>query len=355
MWNSSTLLCRDLGVAIIDQLVPGIDHRLLLQLEAHQPQGRLAHRFDRRDAGEVKPGLEQRVEIRAHHFAEAAETREKRLRDRLDIASLDGGEQQHLEQLVIRQIPGSGVDQPLAQPLAMAPDNAAARGLGELASPAVVARGGRKRSDPVRPGFQAAGAVDLPAQRRYPFPFAGVEHPRMPRAVPPAAKEARPRREIGMEGSADREAAVLFDDRDSHARPAVSAFEPRNLAPGPHPMHAAEHQRRAEPGRARRRHVERHLSSGQRLQPPPQPFEFGLVDAGADPAGVSEPSVRIVIAEQQRAETRPRALGIGPADHHEFLAVEAFDLEPQTEPRDIVHPSVQNPGSLSVLSCCKRR
>ena len=37
----------------------------------------------------------------------------------------------------------------------------------------------------------------------------------------------------------------------------------------------------------------------------------------------------IVIAEHQSAEKRPRAFGIGPADHHEFLAVQAFDLEPQ--------------------------
>jgi hypothetical protein len=47
-----------------------------------------------------------------------------------------------------------------------------------------------------------------------------------------------------------------------------------------HPMHAAEKERRAEAGRARRRHVERHLRNGERLQPPPQPFELGLVDAG---------------------------------------------------------------------------
>jgi hypothetical protein len=36
-----------------------------------------------------------------------------------------------------------------------------------------------------------------------------------------------------------------------------------------------------------------------------------------------------VIAEEQGAEKRSRALGIGPADDDEFLAVEAFDLEPQ--------------------------
>jgi len=40
-------------------------------------------------------------------------------------------------------------------------------------------------------------------------------------------------------------------------------------------MHGAEHQRRAEAARARRRHVERHIGRSERLQPPPQPFELG--------------------------------------------------------------------------------
>jgi hypothetical protein len=32
------LVVRDLGIAIVDQLVPGIDHQPLLQFRAHQPQ-----------------------------------------------------------------------------------------------------------------------------------------------------------------------------------------------------------------------------------------------------------------------------------------------------------------------------
>jgi hypothetical protein len=43
----------------------------------------------------------------------------------------------------------------------------------------------------------------------------------------------------------------------------------------PHPMDPRQNQRRAEPGRARRRHVEQHLGDGERLQPPPQPFKLG--------------------------------------------------------------------------------
>jgi hypothetical protein len=60
----------------------------------------------------------------------------------------------------------------------------------------------------------------------------------------------------------------------------------------------------------------------------PQPLELGGVDAGAGAAGIDQPSIRIVISEQQRAEIRPPSFGISPADHDKFLAVEAFDLEP---------------------------
>jgi hypothetical protein len=35
------------------------------------------------------------------------------------------------------------------------------------------------------------------------------------------------------------------------------------------------------------------------------------------------------VGEQQRPEPGPGAFGIGPADHHELLAVQAFDFEPQ--------------------------
>jgi hypothetical protein len=65
------------------------------------------------------------------------------------------------------------------------------------------------------------------------------------------------------------------------------------------------------------------------MQPPPEPFELGRVDPGADAAGVNQFSAGIVIAEQQRAEERPRAFWIRPADRREFLAVQAFDLEPE--------------------------
>src|SRR3984893_10591155 len=54
-----------------------------------------------------------------------------------------------------------------------------------------------------------------------------------------------------------------------------------------------------------------------------------LADARACASGVNQPPVRIVIGEQQRPEPGQGTFGIGPADHHELLAVQAFDLEPQ--------------------------
>jgi hypothetical protein len=46
----------DVGRAVVDQLVPRIDDRPLLQFRAHQPQGRFARHLDRGNAGKVEPG-----------------------------------------------------------------------------------------------------------------------------------------------------------------------------------------------------------------------------------------------------------------------------------------------------------
>jgi hypothetical protein len=74
---------------------------------------------------------------------------------------------------------------------------------------------------------------------------------------------------------------------------------------------------------------ERHRVDRKRLQSAPQPLQLRLLDAGAGAAGIDKPAVWIVVGEQQRAEPWPAAFGIGPADDDKFLAVKAFDLEPQ--------------------------
>ena len=50
------LAVGDMRRAVVDELVPGADHRALLQLRPHQPECGLAHCFERSDPGEAEPG-----------------------------------------------------------------------------------------------------------------------------------------------------------------------------------------------------------------------------------------------------------------------------------------------------------
>ena len=152
------LAVRDLGAAVIDQLIPGVDNRPLLQLRAHQPQCRFARRLDRGDARKIEPGRGQRVGLGAHHFGKASEMREKRLRHRLYIAARAGCEQDDLKQFVIRQAFGSAVDQPLAKALPVAEIVGHRGALRELIS--AVLDDGRERSHPVG----AVCAIDFAAK-----------------------------------------------------------------------------------------------------------------------------------------------------------------------------------------------
>jgi len=54
-----------------------------------------------------------------------------------------------------------------------------------------------------------------------------------------------------------------------------------------------------------------------------------MVNSSSDTPGIDQPPGWIVIRKQQRSQPGPRALGIGPADHHELLAVQAFHFQPQ--------------------------
>src|SRR5260370_2691619 len=94
-------------------------------------------------------------------------------------------------------------------------------------------------------------------------------------------------------------------------------------------MDAAEDQRRAETAGARGWYVQWHLGGGERSQAPPQPTKLCIVDADTGATGVDQPSLGIIVGEQQRAQPGPRAFGIGPAHNHELFAVQAFDFYPQ--------------------------
>ena len=53
------------------------------------------------------------------------------------------------------------------------------------------------------------------------------------------------------------------------------------------------------------------------------------MNSGSNATRINKPPVWIVISQEQGPEPWASAFGIGPAAHHEFLAVQAFGLAPQ--------------------------
>ena len=64
-------------------------------------------------------------------------------------------------------------------------------------------------------------------------------------------------------------------------------------------MHPAEDERRAEATDARRRHIERHVGRGKRLQEVPQSHKLRIVDTTAGAAGVYQSAVWSVVCQQK--------------------------------------------------------
>jgi hypothetical protein len=137
-------------------------------------------------------------------------------------------------------------------------------------------------------------------------------------------------------------------------------------------MDAAQDERGTEPACARWLHVKWYLGHGQGLEAAPPPFELCVVDAGSNAPGIHQPAARVVVGEQQRTDPGPGAFGIRPADYHDLLAVQTFDLEPQAaiargigrtlsrDPLPRARPS-GNPGKVEPCStsglriACQRR
>jgi hypothetical protein len=94
-------------------------------------------------------------------------------------------------------------------------------------------------------------------------------------------------------------------------------------------MHVGKNKRRSEAGLAWRRRTERHARSRQGLQAATQIGKHLVRHAGADAAGVDELTVVGTIAEQERAEMRPRSFRVSPADDNELLTIEAFGFAPE--------------------------
>src|ERR1700735_53572 len=94
-------------------------------------------------------------------------------------------------------------------------------------------------------------------------------------------------------------------------------------------MNSGENERRPEARLARGRRAERRRLPRQRLKPPSQVRKHLVWHSRTHAAGIDEPAVLSVVAEQERAEMRPRSFRVSPADDNEFLPVEAFGLTPQ--------------------------
>ena len=95
------------------------------------------------------------------------------------------------------------------------------------------------------------------------------------------------------------------------------------------PMHSRKNERRSERVLRGGGALSGERRSRQRLQTAAQIGKHLVGHAGADAAGIDEPAVVGVVAEQEGAEMGPCSLRIGPADDNEFLAVEAFGFAPQ--------------------------
>src|SRR6266481_7479907 len=93
------------------------------------------------------------------------------------------------------------------------------RAFGELVPP--VRHGARERSRRVSAVFRPVCAVYLTAQRPHALMVGRIEEPHALRGIPDSAQTAGSRRETGMIGTADRDAAVLFNKRDRHQAPRV--------------------------------------------------------------------------------------------------------------------------------------
>ncbi len=68
--------------------------------------------------------------------------------------------------------------------------------------------------------------------------------------------------------------------------------------------------------------------AGQLVEPLPQLFQRGFIEAGADSAGILQLPGFVEIAEQERSKSGSRSGGFGESSDHEFLTACALDLQP---------------------------
>ena len=108
------------GAHIVEDGVPGAEHRTVQHLAAHQPHGGGMDDLDFGGHGLAHAvHFHQALWLGAQHLGEGAEAGEQLLGDGLGVAAPDGAKQQHLEKLVIRHGIGAGLAEAFLQPFAM--------------------------------------------------------------------------------------------------------------------------------------------------------------------------------------------------------------------------------------------
>jgi hypothetical protein len=149
------LLARQCRVEIADQPVPVVQHRLLRHLCLHHAQRRGLDELQRRDGVRPQPrALQQLRRRRGHYPGEAAMLVDEPLGERLGVAIPEGEEEQHLQQLVVRERLGPALQQllPHAAAMALGPMEGKGRRSGKTSASASTANGSR-----IRPGRHVKG------------------------------------------------------------------------------------------------------------------------------------------------------------------------------------------------------
>ena len=112
---------RHIDGKVIDQRLPATQHRLGAGLRAGQPPCRHPHDMQgrRRRLAHARMAR-QRRRVGIEHASQRAKPLDQRACDRLGVAAGDGGHQQIFDDLVIGQRVLPAVEQPFAQPCAVA-------------------------------------------------------------------------------------------------------------------------------------------------------------------------------------------------------------------------------------------
>src|SRR5208282_395009 len=78
-------------------------------------------------------------------------------------------------------------------------------------------------------------------------------------------------------------------------------------------------------------------------------------ETGADATGIAQLALRVMVANEQRAEPFAATFGIGEPDNNKLIAIAALDLEPATAPpRSVRLGSALGDNAFELVAGCLR-